>query len=229
MRMVSVYMIWELHLTRSFSSGQVTASDYSCLEQLGIGTVIDLRSHSERQHWGFLDHHSFKNYAVASSQAEEGRGFMERLQLYATGPIGFCQVYMEIVTLRREFLRNVFNIISDPATKGNILIHCAVGKDRTGIVIALLLMLLDVPDTAIAADYALSEGNIGAERRTRLMPRNKIEQIWQSSELSMLLFLSQFRNKFGSIQSYLISTIGYSEDEVKKLQNQVLYFYNSKQ
>jgi protein-tyrosine phosphatase len=38
------------------------------------------------------------------------------------------------------------------------LIHCAAGRDRTGIVIALLLDLLEVPEKVIAADYALSDG-----------------------------------------------------------------------
>jgi protein-tyrosine phosphatase len=37
------------------------------------------------------------------------------------------------------------------------LVHCAAGQDRTGIVIALVLAVLDVPDELIAADYSLSE------------------------------------------------------------------------
>ncbi|HEV2121174.1 MAG TPA: tyrosine-protein phosphatase [Chloroflexota bacterium] len=40
------------------------------------------------------------------------------------------------------------------------LIHCAAGRDRTGIVIAFLLDLLEVTEEAIAADYALSDGII---------------------------------------------------------------------
>jgi protein-tyrosine phosphatase len=40
------------------------------------------------------------------------------------------------------------------------LIHCAAGRDRTGIVIALILDLLEVAEEAIAADYALSDGVI---------------------------------------------------------------------
>jgi protein-tyrosine phosphatase len=36
------------------------------------------------------------------------------------------------------------------------LVHCSAGKDRTGVVIALILAVLGVPDEVIAADYALS-------------------------------------------------------------------------
>ncbi|MBK8023774.1 MAG: tyrosine-protein phosphatase [Chloroflexi bacterium] len=37
-----------------------------------------------------------------------------------------------------------------------VLVHCAVGKDRTGVIIALLLDLAGVTDALIAEDYALS-------------------------------------------------------------------------
>lgn len=42
------------------------------------------------------------------------------------------------------------------------LVHCSAGKDRTGIVIGLILAVLGVPDEIIAADYALSGGRIDA-------------------------------------------------------------------
>jgi len=42
------------------------------------------------------------------------------------------------------------------APTGGVLVHCHAGKDRTGIVAALLLGLIGVPDEVIAADYALS-------------------------------------------------------------------------
>jgi protein-tyrosine phosphatase len=50
------------------------------------------------------------------------------------------------------------------------LIHCAAGRDRTGIVVALVLDLLEVPEEVIAADYALSDGVVedgaGAQAET---------------------------------------------------------------
>src|SRR5207253_2182120 len=42
------------------------------------------------------------------------------------------------------------------APEGAVLVHCQVGRDRTGLVAALLLSLADVPPEEIAADYALS-------------------------------------------------------------------------
>jgi protein-tyrosine phosphatase len=43
------------------------------------------------------------------------------------------------------------------------LVHCAAGKDRTGIVIALVLAVLGVPDELIGADYALSSIYLDAD------------------------------------------------------------------
>jgi protein-tyrosine phosphatase len=44
------------------------------------------------------------------------------------------------------------------------LVHCSAGKDRTGVVIALILAVLGVPDEVIAADYALSAIYLDPER-----------------------------------------------------------------
>jgi protein-tyrosine phosphatase len=51
---------------------------------------------------------------------------------------------------------------SDP-----VLVHCALGRDRTGIVIAMILDVLGVPEEVIAGDYALSDGVIDDGERAR--------------------------------------------------------------
>jgi protein-tyrosine phosphatase len=48
------------------------------------------------------------------------------------------------------------------APSGAVAVHCFVGKDRTGIVAAILLDLAGVEREAIVADYALSEGRVGS-------------------------------------------------------------------
>jgi protein-tyrosine phosphatase len=48
------------------------------------------------------------------------------------------------------------------------LIHCTQGKDRTGLIVALVLFLLDVPLDAIIHDYTLSESELEPERESRL-------------------------------------------------------------
>lgn len=50
------------------------------------------------------------------------------------------------------------------ATSGPTLVHCAAGKDRTGIVVAALLLAADVEANAVIADYTASERNIPSLR-----------------------------------------------------------------
>jgi protein tyrosine/serine phosphatase len=91
-----------------------------------------------------------------------------------------------------------------------VLVHCAAGKDRTGLIAALLLALVEVPDQTIAADYALTaeclrprdqewlEHGPGerAEREAllaRYAPRAEV----------MLEVLEGLRQRHGGVEAYL--------------------------
>ena len=64
-------------------------------------------------------------------------------------------------------LHQIFTVIAEPSN-GPILIHCAQGKDRTGLVVMLLLLLLDVPLPAVSADYVASERELQGEKEARM-------------------------------------------------------------
>ena len=64
-------------------------------------------------------------------------------------------------------LREIFTVIAD-TNNYPTLIHCTQGKDRTGLVIILILLLLNVPLGAISADYAASENELESERESRM-------------------------------------------------------------
>ncbi|PHH53137.1 hypothetical protein CFIMG_000744RA [Ceratocystis fimbriata CBS 114723] len=65
-----------------------------------------------------------------------------------------------------ELAAAIRTLIRQPAVP--VLVHCAQGKDRTGLVIALVLMLLDCPRAAIEHDYHLSDKEITIERAETL-------------------------------------------------------------
>ena len=54
------------------------------------------------------------------------------------------------------------------ARRGRVLFHCAAGKDRTGLLSAIVLSLLGVPEETVVADYALS-GEAMERLRAKLM------------------------------------------------------------
>ena len=68
-------------------------------------------------------------------------------------------VYLEFLARYADgFGRAVSAVASAPA--GGVLVHCMAGKDRTGLVSALLLRIAGVPVEEVSADYALSERNL---------------------------------------------------------------------
>ena len=63
----------------------------------------------------------------------------------------------------KQWLRNVISIFEDRDLAYPVLVHCTSGKDRTGVVVAALLKILQVPESIIIEEYLLSDGAVKAE------------------------------------------------------------------
>ena len=103
------------------------------------------------------------------------------------------------------------------AGPGPLLFHCVAGKDRTGVIAALLLSLADVVPAAIAADYAASTANLRDAYLRRYSdgdPAAIIEAVRCPEEAvyNMLDFLG----RAGGTRGYLAG-IGLGADEITRL------------
>lgn len=65
-------------------------------------------------------------------------------------------------------VKSVFDVLSEERNYP-LMVHCTQGKDRTGLVVLLVLLLLDVPREAIDRDYMLSEKELASEREERMV------------------------------------------------------------
>ncbi|MBV9578834.1 MAG: tyrosine-protein phosphatase [Chloroflexi bacterium] len=91
------------------------------------------------------------------------------------------------------------------------LIHCAAGKDRTGIAIALLLAAVGVEASTIAAHYALTNACLGreylAESRHLVEARGQSWDVWATAFYSpperMLSTLTYLESRYGGADAYL--------------------------
>ena len=116
----------------------------------------------------------------------------------------------------RQELRQVLAAIAD-AAPGGLLFHCVAGKDRTGLIAALLLALADVEPAAIASDYAQSGPNL-RETYLRRYPDADPARILEALRCpeqgahNMLEFLEEA----GGTRAYL-RDIGLSEAQVAAL------------
>ena len=144
-------------LLRSDDLAQLTPEGLAAFSSYGIETVVDLRWQEEidlspTPVTGVLKHIRYQPISLLTLTPKEWR--IRRADSTAKELWNRCM--LEQV---REELKQVLQVIAD-ASPAPLLFHCVAGKDRTGLIAALLLALADVVPEAIAFDYAASTENL---------------------------------------------------------------------
>lgn len=155
-----------------------TSDDHGALQRLGVRAICDLRRAEERAHeptrWpadalgatpAVLDWED-------SSAIPTIRGFAARRPQTAAGMFdSMVELYRALPAWMSGRIRGLFECIAH----GNVplVVHCAAGKDRTGIAVAVLLGALGVPRETIIEDYLLTNeaGDFQQFIRTRHQAR----------------------------------------------------------
>ena len=121
----------------------------------------------------------------------------------------------------------IVSTIAD-AEAGGVLIHCHGGKDRTGMVVAVVLSFLGVPDDAIADDYALSSPNLESLIAEWLdsisrdpVERDRLRMLATPTRATMLDTLAYLRAAHGSAEAYLRAG-GLSDAQLERLRERLL-------
>ena len=73
---------------------------------------------------------------------------------------GNFRIYDVAKGSNRKWIVAFLRALADPETETPIFVHCAAGRDRTGLAVGALLMVLEVPLNIIRDEYALSEGGL---------------------------------------------------------------------
>ncbi|GAA4956873.1 tyrosine-protein phosphatase [Yinghuangia aomiensis] len=138
------------------------------LREHGIATIADLRGarESEPADWAAAE---LAGVDVVAARIEpDGNALDGALRAIATdADLGAFYLLMAESTTR-----GLAVAVEAAARPGGVLVHCAAGKDRTGLLTALLLDLLGVPADGIVADYARTNDAIQAIR-AGLADRNR--------------------------------------------------------
>jgi protein-tyrosine phosphatase len=126
----------------------------------------------------------------------------------------------------REPLLRVFELLAAEPQEA-VLFHCAAGKDRTGVVAALLLELAGVAHEVIVADYAMTAACLaplmGDLRRTRpdAVPAEQFERFLGAEPEEMEKMLAYLAGNYGGAEEYLLS-IGLPPERVEGLKKKLL-------
>jgi len=130
----------------------LTPNDVERLGSLGLVTIIDLRTPDEVTRGCYsavlpdvVEYHL--PMVDVLPDADEISGWMD--------PAVVALRYREMLEHGAQSIAEVLAMLSDPSAYP-AMFHCSAGKDRTGIVAAVLLGLLNVPVDTIVADYTLS-------------------------------------------------------------------------
>ncbi len=87
----------------------------------------------------------------------------------------------------RKWLNDIFMTFENEINNFPVLFHCTSGKDRTGVVVASLLKILNVKDAFIIEEYLLSDGDVKKERIiSALNGIEPIDQYFNRVDLSIL-------------------------------------------
>lgn len=206
-------------LLRSESPHSLTDAGLRAILDLGIGTVVDLRTVSERD-------------KRPSPLAEAGVRIVhapiftdddEYPDHLATAGEVYCWWLRE----RRSGVALAMNAIAD-APSAPVLVHCHAGKDRTGVVVGMVLRLAGVSIADVADDYALSGVQLvdmlARDRITaveRGMDPVRVERLFTVPREAMVQTMECIDAEHGGVAS-LLRGLGLDDDRIERLRNVLL-------
>jgi protein-tyrosine phosphatase len=209
-------------LFRADGLGELSETDLGVMRELGIRTVIDLRSGDELERSRFnVDAHpvSFHHFPFID-ELPDADSWDRRPGLLGSQ-------YKEMLDEATPQIVSALAALVAPGAFPAVF-HCTAGKDRTGLLSAIVLSLVGVPEATVVADYALS-GEAMERLRTKLMrkyPDGKdviasLDEVFSADPSNMVGLFEHLHQRYGSMEDYA-STIGVPRDSVDRLRGNLL-------
>lgn len=186
---------------------EMTNQEIKYLLDNKINTIIDLRRKDEvERKKNCLNREEFNYYNISVKS--------NIFKLEEDITIGYMKTISD-----KETISQVFNIIAN--SKDGVLFNCTAGKDRTGVVAMLLLLLADVYDDDIIADYSVSYIYIREKMKKMNKDNPDLPSFFDRSKLEyMEETLKLFRQKYKNINNYM-EYLGISEKEVNLIKHKL--------
>jgi protein-tyrosine phosphatase len=212
---------------RSDNVASLTPAGRQAMTDYGVATVIDLRSESEVKGAPGPPFSEFQSTSPATAIADGAIPVYVNIPLIddATAHIlneapAMPERYMLMLERCHAAFGAVFDAIA--ATDDPVLFHCFAGKDRTGLVAALMLALAGVDPEAIGADYAETDVQLAGRYEEWLAKAAPERLETMRDELRcppewMLSALDHVQQKWGGVESYL-EAAGLSQTAITRLQ-----------
>ncbi len=208
---------------RSDRLSNLSSLDCERLHQLGIETVIDLRSREERER--------APNCLPQHARVKQlNRAFLPRDTLPMFNAINageydadasytaMLRQYRALALEHTEDYRRIIDDLIEPGAAPAIF-HCTSGKDRTGMIAAIVLLALNAPTDAIAKDYAMTQGRIEkVDFFADTADAEAIRIVMAANPEYLLAAINAMESEFGSITIYLRDGVGITPSKQRRLQ-----------
>lgn len=226
-------------LFRSAQLSSITPEGIESLTQTyHIRTIFDFRSGAEVTRYAdttpvfeipgtkriFAPVFEDEQYHDPIALAEKYKAYID-----ANGPDGYVKAYRSVLQSAGKSYRQVFDWLlrwRSMEVDGAALFHCSAGKDRTGVLAALILTLVGVPKDKVVWEYGLTQEGLGEWKSVILkhfvdkegMTEEEAQRIAGAREENMKAFLEKVvEEEFGGVEEYLKKVVGLSDEELEKV------------
>lgn len=200
---------------RSATPDKISRSDLKKLISLNIRTIIDLRALSENNSKKIFPD-TIDRISLPLDFEQETRKrlipFLKKRGSFKEIDEVINSLYSDILDASVPVFRKLVELLLSPGSSP-VLIHCRAGKDRTGILIALIQMALNAREESIVEDYMRSNQSLVPYYKRRLMlrqiitlgnfPAGNVLRAIEVKPKNIVAVMDRVRDHYGGIESYL--------------------------
>lgn len=213
-------------LIRADNLARLTAAGQQTVRETGVSTIIDVRSPYELG----LEANPFAQRLNDADPSYLNLPLLDETDAEGMALINAAPNLTEMYCIMLErFKGNIGEIMTAiaAAPPGAVVFHCHSGKDRTGLIAALVLKSVGVADADIAADYALGDSYLGPlyseilAKKVDPEARARLAEPLTSKPEAILSALLHLEERYGGIEPYL-EACGLNQGTQRKLRERML-------
>ncbi|WOI43155.1 tyrosine-protein phosphatase [Bacillus altitudinis] len=222
---------------RSADLSRLTKQDILTFSTLGIQTICDLRTSSERKSHPprIIEHDKIVHIPMQPDSMMPSKWTMFRMLIAEGKSLSFTpimkDVYQSMLYERKKEIQQLFTLLSDEKNYP-LMLHCTSGKDRTGFLSALIQLAAGVPVHTVLSEYMRSNEGVKMlvkrqERFVRMMSlyrvsKEQIQPLLGVQQDYLEDVLNEMMDTYGSAERYLLEACDVPKAQLLKMKNILL-------
>ncbi|MBW3702166.1 protein-tyrosine-phosphatase [Bacillus aerophilus] len=222
---------------RSADLSRLTKQDILTFSTLGIQTVCDLRTSSERKSHPpkIMEHDKIVHIPMQPDSMMPSKWTMFRMLIAEGKSLSFTpimkDVYQSMLYERKKEIQQLFTLLSDEKNYP-LMLHCTSGKDRTGFLSALIQLAAGVPVHTVLSEYMRSNEGVKIlvkrqERFVRMMSlyrvsKEQIQPLLGVQQDYLEDVLNEMMDTYGNAERYLLEACDVPKAQLLKMKNILL-------